>query len=132
MVDGVVLESEDDVFARIIHEGSRRNCRDAKRDGCAEPRGRETYLKQYVDRSRGEPARRQACRSGVSAGAVEAVVNNAGYGVRGNQSLAAARRLSPHTTWRRAPWLHLLDVAVALKSVEVPRDCVWQWARKQD
>ncbi len=31
MVDGVLLESEDDVFARIIQEGSRRNCRDAKR-----------------------------------------------------------------------------------------------------
>jgi hypothetical protein len=37
-------------------------------------------LKQYVDRPSGEPARRQACRSGVSAVAVEAFVNNAGYG----------------------------------------------------
>jgi len=35
-------------------------------------------LKQYVDRLSGEPARRQACRSGVSAGAVEVFVNNAG------------------------------------------------------
>jgi micrococcal nuclease len=37
-------------------------------------------LKQYVDRPSGEPARRQACRSDVSAVAVEAFVNNAGYG----------------------------------------------------
>ena len=40
--------------------------------------GREAYLKQYVDRPRDEPARRQACRSGVSAVAVEAFVNDAG------------------------------------------------------
>jgi hypothetical protein len=33
---------------------------------------------QYVDRLNGEPARRQACRSGVSAIAVEAFVNNTG------------------------------------------------------
>ena len=33
---------------------------------------------QYVDRLSGEPARRQACRSGVSAVAVEIFVNNAG------------------------------------------------------
>jgi hypothetical protein len=48
------------------------------RDGRAEPRGRKAYLKQYVDRLSGEPARRQACRSGVSAVAVEVFVNNAG------------------------------------------------------
>ena len=41
-------------------------------------RGREAYLKQYVDRPSGEPARRQACRSDVSAVAVEAFVNYAG------------------------------------------------------
>ena len=35
-------------------------------------------LKQYVDRLSGEPARRQACRSGVPAVAVEVFVNNAG------------------------------------------------------
>ncbi|HEX7093918.1 MAG TPA: hypothetical protein VF205_09615 [Nitrospiraceae bacterium] len=35
-------------------------------------------MKQYVDRLSGEPARRQACRSGVSAVAVEVFVNNAG------------------------------------------------------
>ena len=35
-------------------------------------------MKQYVDRLSGEPARRQACRSGVSAVAVEAFVNYAG------------------------------------------------------
>jgi len=48
------------------------------RDGRAEPRGRKAYLKQYVDRLSGEPARRQAGRSGVSAVAVEVFVNNAG------------------------------------------------------
>src|SRR5712691_9404570 len=40
--------------------------------------GREAYMKQYVDRTSGEPARRQACRSDVSAVAVEAFVNDAG------------------------------------------------------
>jgi len=35
-------------------------------------------LKRYNDQPSGEPARRQACRSGVSAIAVEAFVNNAG------------------------------------------------------
>ncbi|CBK39926.1 protein of unknown function [Nitrospira defluvii] len=70
------LWAED--LARMIHTGSRRNRRDAKQDGRAEPGGREADLTQSVDRSSGEPARRQACRSGRSAGAVEAVVNNAG------------------------------------------------------
>jgi hypothetical protein len=37
-------------------------------------------LKQYVDRPNGEPARRQTCRSVVSAVAVEAFVSNAGKG----------------------------------------------------
>ncbi|MCX5728755.1 MAG: hypothetical protein NTZ28_07950 [Nitrospirae bacterium] len=37
-------------------------------------------MKQHVDRLSGEPARRQACRSGVSAVAVEVFVNNAGEG----------------------------------------------------
>jgi hypothetical protein len=32
------------------------------RDGRAEPRGREAYLKQYVDRLSGEPARHQVRR----------------------------------------------------------------------
>ena len=50
----------------------------------AEPRGAEAYLKQYVEVERGEPARlgaetcTQACRSGVSAVAVEAFMNNVG------------------------------------------------------
>ena len=48
------------------------------RDGRVEPRRRDVYVKQYVDRLSGEPARRQACRSGVSAGAVEIFVNHAG------------------------------------------------------
>ena len=37
-----------------------------------------SILKQYVDGPSGEPARRQACHSGVSAVAVEAFVNYAG------------------------------------------------------
>ena len=43
-------------LARIIHDGSSRNRAVAKRDRRAEPRGREAYLKQYVDRLSGEPA----------------------------------------------------------------------------
>jgi hypothetical protein len=37
-----------------------------------------SILEQYVDQLSGEPARRQACRSGVSAVAVEVFVSNAG------------------------------------------------------
>ena len=50
----------------------------------AEPREAEAYLKQYVEAARGEPARLvankrgQSCRSGVSAVAVEALMNNVG------------------------------------------------------
>ena len=66
------------LLTRIIHDGSSRNRAVATRDRRAEPRGRETYLKQYVDRLSGEPARHQACRSGVSAAVVETFVNNAG------------------------------------------------------
>ena len=61
-----------------------RNQRDARRDGHAEPRAIEAYLKQYGEITRGEPARLaaeirgQACRSGVSGVAVEAFMNNAG------------------------------------------------------
>jgi hypothetical protein len=40
--------------------------------------GRVAYLKQYVDRPSGEPARRQVCRSGVSAVSVEAFVDDVG------------------------------------------------------
>ena len=43
-------------LARIIHDGSSRNRAIARRDRRAEPRGREAYLKQYVDRLNGEPA----------------------------------------------------------------------------
>lgn len=45
------------IQAHIIHDGSRRNRRDATRNGHAESRGREAYSKQYVDRPSGEPAR---------------------------------------------------------------------------
>jgi hypothetical protein len=44
-------------LAHIIHDGSSRNRQDAKRDGRAEPREAEAYLKQYVEAVRGEPAR---------------------------------------------------------------------------
>ena len=51
----------------------------------AEPRGAEAYLKQYVEATRGEPAQLtdfsaslSACRSGESAVAAEAFMNNAG------------------------------------------------------
>ncbi len=49
-----------------------------------EPREIEAYLKQYVEITRGEPARLaaetrgQACCSGVSVVAVEAFMNNVG------------------------------------------------------
>ena len=43
-------------LARIIHDGSSRNRAVATRDRRAEPRGREAYLKPYVDRPNGEPA----------------------------------------------------------------------------
>jgi hypothetical protein len=71
-------------LTHIIHDGSWRNRQDAKRDGCAEPREAEAYLKQYVEVSQREPALRHAvgshaaCRSGVSAVAVEALMNNVG------------------------------------------------------
>jgi hypothetical protein len=61
------------------------NRQDARRDGRAETRETEAYLKQYVEVTRVEPARlaaktcSQACRSGVSAVAVEAIMNNVGY-----------------------------------------------------
>ncbi len=44
------------LLARMIHGSSSRNRAVAKRDRRAEPRGREAYLKQYVDRPSGEPA----------------------------------------------------------------------------
>jgi hypothetical protein len=42
--------------ARIIYGGSSRNRAVAKRHRRTEPRRREAYLKQYVDRPSGEPA----------------------------------------------------------------------------
>ena len=42
--------------AHTIHDGSSRNRAVAKQDKRGEPRGREAYLKQYVDRPNGEPA----------------------------------------------------------------------------
>ena len=72
-------------LARIIHDGSSGNRAVATRDRRAEPRGSQSYLKQCVDRPSGEPACLdahhcvQACRSGESAIAAEALMNNAGY-----------------------------------------------------
>lgn len=71
-------------LAHIIHDGSWRNRQDARRDGRAERRETEAYLKQYVEVTRGEPARlaaetsSHACRGGVSAVVVEAFMNNVG------------------------------------------------------
>src|SRR2546422_6585452 len=64
-----------DAAARNTHDDSSRNRADAKRNGRSEPRGREAYSLQYVDRLSGETAR---C-SGVSAVAVEAVMGNPRY-----------------------------------------------------
>ncbi len=47
-------------LARIIRDGSLRNRPVASRDGRVEPRGREVYSLQYVDRLSGEPARLHA------------------------------------------------------------------------
>jgi hypothetical protein len=58
--------------ARIIHDGSSRNRAVATRDGRAEPRGREAYLKQYVDRLNGEPA---CLDAGLSASRLVAAAN---------------------------------------------------------
>src|SRR5437667_12879774 len=74
-------------LACTIHDGSWRNRAVASRDGRVEPRRREAYSRQYVDRLSGEPARlracpgsrRQACRSSECAIAAEVFMNNAGY-----------------------------------------------------
>ncbi len=47
------------VLARIIHDGSSRNREVAWQDGHVEARETKTYLKQYVDVARGEPAHRR-------------------------------------------------------------------------
>jgi hypothetical protein len=65
-------------LGRIIHDGSSRNRGVTKRDGQAQPRGTEAYLKQYVEGLRNEHARRLACRRGESAIAAEPFMNNAG------------------------------------------------------
>jgi hypothetical protein len=50
------------VLARVIHDGSSRNRAVARRDGRAEPRGREADLKQSVDRPSGESACQHAVK----------------------------------------------------------------------
>ena len=49
-----------------------------KADFRAEPISGGSHVTQYVDRASGEPARRQAYRSGISTVAGEAVMNHAG------------------------------------------------------
>jgi len=49
--------AEQRSLACIIHDGSSRNRVVAKRGGRVEPLGGEAYLKQYVEATRGEPAR---------------------------------------------------------------------------
>ena len=44
------------LVTRIIHDDSSRNRAVARRDRRVGARGREAYLKQYVDRPSGEPA----------------------------------------------------------------------------
>jgi hypothetical protein len=46
------------VLARIIHDDSSRNRGVAWRDGQTQPQGTKAYLKQHVERQRGEHARR--------------------------------------------------------------------------
>ncbi len=98
-VSTLVSES---LLARIIHDGSLQNRKVALRDGRAEPRRREAYSLQYVDRLSGEPARHtklrlnrrvrsdrggevfyhrlrmQACRSSEFAIAAEVFMNDPG------------------------------------------------------
>ncbi len=86
MAANAVLASVMPSLARIIHDGSLRNRPVASRDGRAEPRRREAYSLQYVDRLSGESARlhavacrMQARRSSEWAIAAEALMNYAGY-----------------------------------------------------
>ena len=103
----------------------RRHARRAR--GAARER---SILEQYVDRPSGEPARHQACRSGVSAVAVEASVNTAGWALRalacklaepqtvqdGTPALASALLTRPHVQPRLAqklaPFRPLLERSV--------------------
>jgi hypothetical protein len=50
------------VLTRIRHDGSSRNRGVAKRDGQAQPRGTEAYLKQYGEGLSGEHARHTKLR----------------------------------------------------------------------
>jgi hypothetical protein len=64
--------------AHIIHGGSSQNFAAAFRDRHAEPRRTDAYMSQYDEELKGEPACQQACRSGGSAIAAEALMNNVG------------------------------------------------------
>lgn len=45
------------VEAPMVHDGPSRSRPDTSRDGHAEDRGADAYLKQYVEAVRGEPVR---------------------------------------------------------------------------
>lgn len=64
--------------AHIIHGGSSQNFAAAFRDRHVEPRRTDAYMSQYDEELKGEPACQQACRSGGSAIAAEALMNNVG------------------------------------------------------
>ena len=59
--------SEEQILARIIHDGSSRNRQDATRDGHAERRETKAYLKQYVEVMRSEPGRSETAARLVAA-----------------------------------------------------------------
>ena len=56
---GLSVRTVEGHLACIIHDGSSRNRAVASREGHAEPRENEAYLKQYVEVARGEPARQR-------------------------------------------------------------------------
>ena len=115
---GAALQSDRGQPARIIHEGSYETVETPSETGArslgdwlrrlrrclsryfrtgtgAKKKGASPQ--RYVDRLRGEPARRQACRSGVSAVAVEAFVNDAGRVMRSVHS--PGDRFIPKQPW---------------------------------
>jgi hypothetical protein len=68
--------------AHIIHGGSSQNRAAVFRDRHAEPRKTDAYLNQYDEELKGEPACQQACRSGGSAIAAEALMNTVPFVTR--------------------------------------------------
>ena len=101
----------------FVTKPPRRHARRAR--GAARER---SILEQYVDRQSGEPARRQACRSGVSAVAVEAFVNGAG-------ELGALEGAGGGVSARR-PTFRTLFSAAALSRLWLPSDRAHRCRRK--